>query len=814
MIKNLLVLFTILLSPYFLVAQSRGAKVKIKGQIIDADQGTPLEYATISILNNIDSSLISGGITDLDGNFSIDVKPGSFIVKIEFISYQNLYLPDLKIEKGEKLKDLGQIGLSQNAAVLEEIEVVAEKSSMQMSLDKRIFNVGKDLSSQGGSAIDVLNNVPSVQVDVEGNVNLRGNGNVRILIDGKPSGLVGNGNSDGLRNIPTDLIERIEVITNPSARYQAEGMTGIINIVLKKERRYGLNGSFDFSTGYPHNHGAAINLNYRREKVNLFVNYGLYYRRRPGESMLYQEIYNGDTTNYLDEIREFERGGWSNNIRLGTDIFLTPKSTITTSFNYRISDENNISTLTYLDYIDDYPSNLVSITHREDLEKEDEQDLQFSINYKKDFDNKKQKLTADIQYELSEETEDANQQEVKNDANDNPLGIAPLLQRSLNKENFYRLLTRIDYIHPVGEHGQFETGYQGTFRTINNDFLVEEFDDTQWNMLPGFTNEFLYQENIYGAYLIYGNKIDKISYQVGLRGEYSDVRTELKQTGEINDNPYFNLFPSAFLTYEFDSKNSIQASYSRRIQRPSFRALNPFFSFSNPRNFFSGNPDLLPEFTDSYELGYLRYLEKGSVNAAVYYRYTTGVVSRIRTLNSDGTTIFRPENLLTENAYGLEFNFNYSPYKWWQMNGDVNFFRAITDGANIEEDINSDALTWFARYNNQFTLPKLVDCQVRINYRAGQETPQGRRKSITSIDLALGRDIFRGNGTLTFSVRDLFNTRRYRYSNEGPNFFSEGLYRRQFRQFTLSLNYRLNQKKKRQRGGDRGGYPGGEGGGF
>lgn len=805
-----LVVFT----PVLLVGQIGGGvkvetdpedqRTKIVGKVVSADEGEVLEFAAVSLFTKKDSALVTGGVTNEKGEFALDAQPGLYFAKVEFISFKATVINDIDLKEGQRKLDLGVIELKSDATTLAEVEVRAEKSTMQMSLDKRVFNVGKDLANRGNSVTELLDNVPSVSVDIDGNVSLRGRDNVRILINGKPSGLIGNGDANGLRQLPANMIEKIEVITNPSARYDAEGMTGIINIVLRKENKGGLNGSFDVNTGNPHNHGAAVNLNYRQDKINLFANVGTRFRQSPGDRNLYQEFYRNDTTFILVETGDRRRGGLSTTYRFGLDYYFSPKDILTGAFSLRSSDDNNFSTLTYEDFLFNL-DNPTKVTRRTDDESEDEIDLQYSLNYKRTTNKKGEQLTIDFQYEENSEIEGSDFLEEYFSTDQSTISQPDLLQRSNNDEAVKQYLIQVDYVYPWGKEGKFETGYRGSLRHINNDYLVEEFADASWQRLDNFSNDFIYDENIHGFYVSAGNKIDRFSFLLGLRAEYSDVRTELVNTNEVNDRDYMNLFPTAHLTYDLAQNNSIQVSYSRRINRPRFHYLNPFFSYSNPRNFFGGNPNLDPEFTHSIEFGHIKYWEKASLSSSIYYRYSTGVIERIRTIDEVGNTYTIPQNLATENAYGLEVTYSINPYKWWRVNGDLNFYRSLTNGSNVGNNLSADNLSWFGRLTSMINIDKKTDFQLRVNYRAPRTTTQGKSKSMTGVDLAFSKDILQDKATVSLSVNDLFNTQLRRYTTFGDDFFSDGSYRWRRRQITLGFNYRLNQKKKRSRGGRRGG---------
>lgn len=805
--KARLILSFLVVALGFSTAAAQG---KITGKVMDSDEVTPLQYAAVSVYNRLDTSLVTGGTTDFDGNFDIPAAFGSYLLKLDFISYKSTWISGIELSDATPEIDMGTIIMASDATVLQEIEVRAEKSQMQMALDKKIFNVGKDIASTSGNAADVLDNIPSVTVDVEGNVSLRGSEGVRILVDGKTSGLVGVRGSGGLQSLGADMIEKVEVITNPSARYEAEGMTGIINIVLKKDRKQGFNGSFDLRAGAPANYGAGINLNYRRKNLNFFTNYGFRYRTGPGIGYRYQELTNDSVVNIVEQFEDRDRGGWSNSIRLGADYFLNDNNTLTASFNYRAGQDDNHSRLEYHDYLNDFPGNPTGITVRTQDELEKEPNLEYALNYKRTFKREGQELTTAVQYRESTESEDADYKETFFGTDFSPLTTPDLLQRSYNKEGEKSLLLQTDYIHPFGKEGKFEAGYRGSFRQIDNDYLVEEFADERWQTITGLSNDFNYDENIHALYAIVGNKPGRFSYQFGLRLEMSDVLTELLQTNERNHRTYTNLFPSVHFTYELSEGNNVQLSYSRRLQRPRFWDLNPFFTFSDARNIFRGNPNLNPEFTDVYEIGHIKYFNKASLSSNVYYRHTEGLIQRIQTLQQDGAdliTVRQPENLATEDAIGMEFIFSADPVKWWRMDASVNAFHSSVDGSNLNQSYVRDAFSWFGRINSRLTLWKNLDTQFRFNYRAPQQTAQGDRKSMSYIDLAFSRDVLKGKGTLTFSVNDLFNSQKYRYVNFGDNFYSEGIHQRRARRLSLNFNYRLNQNNK-QRGRGEGGREG------
>jgi ferric enterobactin receptor len=801
---TLLLLGALIFSLNGLLAQD-AEQALIRGTVLESETSEPLGFANVSVVIAGTDSLISGGTTNFEGQFEIPVPIGVYDVKINFLSYQAAIIEKVAVTDEQPTQNLGAVNLVPDAQVIDEVEVVAEKSQLQIGLDKRVFNVGQDLSRTGGSAADLLDNIPSVAVDQDGNVSLRGSQGVRILVNGRPSGLVGLGDTQGLQLMQSNMIDRVEIITNPSAKYEAEGTVGIINIILKKERREGLNGAFDVNTGIPHNHGVGVNLNLRKNFFNLFGNFGVRYRERTGGGETFQQFTRADTTFFTNLDRDNRRTDLGGRMQIGADFFLNPTNILTTSFMYRKGRDKSFNETVYRDYDDNFL--LSEITERIDEEGENEQSLEYSLNYEKKFKKEEQRLTASVRYESDNEVESSDIIEQLVNENREPIGSDPLFQRSVNDEKQSELLLQADYVHPFGKEGKIEAGFRSSFRKINNDYTVEEQNNAgEWELLTRFSNDFDYDENIHAVYGTIGNKFGRISLQGGLRAELSDIRTALRETNEVNDRSYLNLFPSVFVGYEFPADQTVQVSYSRRIRRPRFWYLNPFFSFSDNRNIRSGNPNLNPEFSDSYEITYIKYWGNTSVTGSAYYRHTTDVMDRITTVLNDSTTLSQPQNLLERDDYGLEAIVSTEIDKWWRLNGSFNFFRAITDGGDLGEEYSADTYSWTGRINSRMKLWKKLDLQLMFNYRGPENRPQGKRKALAYLDAGLSLDIFGGNGTLDLNLRDVFNSRRYRFITDIPGLYSEGNFRwRRQQSVTIGLTYRLNQQKRRGDRGDRGG---------
>ena len=371
-----------------------------------------------------------------------------------------------------------------------------------------------------------------------------------------------------------------------------------------------------------------------------------------------------------------------------------------------------------------------------------------------------------------------------------------MVEDALNDDFEKGCLFQLDYVKPIGKEGKFETGVRSSFRNMVNDYVVSEQNDAKvFVPLPGLDNVFVYDENIHGVYGILGNKGKKVDYQAGLRAEWTDVKTILEETNKVNPRNYVNLFPSAHLTFNLAKANAVQVSYSRRVRRPFYNDLSPFVTYSDSRNYFSGNPDLEPEFSNVLELGHIKFFDKGSFTSSLYYRNTKGKIDRIRSVNEEGNSVTLPQNLLSEEAFGTEFTSGYSPYNWWKLDFNFNLFYADIDGSNIKPDYKTSTYSWFARQTSRFTLSKNVDLQIRANYEAPQKTAQGERKSLYYADLSVSKDVFKGKGTLNFNVLDVFNTRRMQLISEGSNFYTRSDLQFRPRQVNLTLNYRIKQGK-------------------
>uniref|UniRef100_UPI004049F302 TonB-dependent receptor domain-containing protein n=2 Tax=Flavobacterium sp. TaxID=239 RepID=UPI004049F302 len=785
-------------------------KVTLTGTVIDELSGNPLEYATIVLQSVNKPNQVTGGVTDLEGKFELVIDAGLYNFKVEFISFKSYVLNNQNFKED---RDFGKITLSEDVAMLSGVVVRAERTSVEIKLDKKVYNVGQDLMIKGGTVSDVLDNVPSVSVDIEGNVSLRGNENVRILIDGRPSGLAALNIAEALKLIPADAIEKVEVITNPSARYDAEGGGGIINIILKKGENLGFNGVVIASTGIPDNHGLSANLNYKTRKFNIFTTTGYNLRNSPGNVLMDSRFKNADgsTRTFIDERRESERirKGLSSNA--GIELFIDDNTTWTNSVSYSNNIGDNSEDVLFYNYNPD--REFLFTRERNYTEDEDQDNLEFASNFLKKFERDGHQFMIDFSHSKN---------------NDNEYGLISdriidgtdptVFESTLDEQQSDRTLLQFDYVLPFAESSQFEFGYRAQYLESLSKYSVvsDDFGDN-----PNFNNLFQYNEKVNALYSQYGFKSGSFSYLFGLRWEDSNIDVNFLETDEFNKKKYNNFFPSAFVSYEFSESSSMSLSYSRRISRPRGRWLNPFSGITSNINIFQGNPDLDPAMTNAFDIGYLKRWQKLTFNTSMYLNVTNDVFQFVRResgefVNDIPVTIVSPINLATEYRFGYEFTLNYSPYRWWKLNGNFNFFRNETQGEfsyipfnDIEpvvQNFDNIAFSWFARLTSKVTLPGKVDWQMNGTYNAPQTNAQGRSLGVASMNLAFSKDIMKEKATISFNISDVFNSRKRIFETTLPNVDAYSEMQWRVRAFTLSFTYRFNQAKskdkQRQGGGD------------
>jgi outer membrane receptor protein involved in Fe transport len=743
----------------------------ISGKVLQKD-GPALESASVSITGQGNQPAASA-LTNPQGEFKLPIAPGTYTLKVAFIGFKEISMPNLAVTNDLVLPT---IYLEADNNLLETVNVNADKSTIEHQLDKKVFNVGKELVSKGGSASDILNNVPSVSVNTNGVVALRGNPAVRILINGKPSVLTAN---NGLEQIPAENIEKVEVITNPSARYDSEGTAGIINIVLRKNKNSGFSSSVQLLAGIPKNQGLGYNGSYKNEKFNLFTD--LRYRNQAflGNDTGFRTSYANNTVSFLDQATDRERNNRTYNIYLGADYYINDKNTLTLSYYYRNNVSTNQTGYTY-NYLDANRV-LTQILQSVFDYREPQKANQIELNYVKNFDKENQKFTANLQYDFwnDDENERITEAEVF------PGAIPTNFIKSRDIESSKDFLFQADYTLPTGGKSKIEFGAKGEIREINSEYEV--FDNAV--LVDSLNNYLHYRERIFGAYFQYAGNFKKLQYLLGVRAENANTGSD-DILGKFNiDKEYTDFFPTAHLTYSFTETVNLQLSYSRRIQRPRFWQLNPFGGIGDRRNIEVGNPDLDPMYTNSYELSTLIKWKSFTINPSVYHQFSTNLFEEQFSENADGVLISRQINTGTESRLGAELSLNYSPIKWLTLSGEMNYFTFEQKGIYRVSD-----QTFTARLNSRIK-HKGWSFQAIGNYQGARQSAQTYTDAQFVLDLGLGKDFWGEKATITLRGDNILDSRVFKGLVTGDDYTSRFHARPSGTRVYATFTYRFNRKK-------------------
>lgn len=795
--KSLFLLFA-LFSMSEMMSQNQ---LVISGKIIDKDTKQPLEYASVIFQSTTDVNYITGEITDENGDFAFEVNADVYEIKVEYMGFDAMTIPERTVNTDW---NMGTVEVSAGDEQLEDLVIAVERSPVEIKLDKRIYNVGDDNVVKGGTASDVLDNIPSVSVDSDGTVSLRGNESVRVLIDGKPSGMASN-IADALKMLSAESIEQVEVITNPSARYEAEGGAGLINIILKKGKNQGVNGNVTATVSDPFGYSVASTLNYREENFNIFANLSYRDNKTLGNSVNNSEYFdeNGNTSQFVDEYsnRERMRRGFNGNI--GFEWYLTDKLTWNNNFSWRRSHGDNPNEVIYHTF--DAQRNPDNSRVRNTAEDDMKENVDYTSEFTYKFNDEGHQLLASATVFKNYDIEDSNIRTYM-------LGTDNSLSEDITKaqESDLNHQLRLDYTLPINDNTHFEAGYLGTFNKLDTDYEVNSYNNGILEPNELFLNNLEYKENIQALYTQFGSKINRFSYMLGLRWENSKINVNQFVTNDFNEKKYNNFFPSVFLNYEFNESTNASISYSKRVRRPRGRMLNPISDYSSSISFFMGNPDLDPAFTDAFDVGFMKRWNYFTLSTSAYLNRTTDsfeFVRRINGVNDEGIpiTVMSPINLSDEYRYGMEFNFNYTPYHWLKLNGNLNLFQQQTrgdytftdfDGNEVYQNFDQDAFRWTGRLTARVNLPADIDWQTNYMYFSGGNNSQGKMLDNHNINMSLSKDFFNDRATLSFNVQDLLNSRKWRNETylETANIYREMQWRE--RTFNLSFTYRFNQSKK------------------
>ncbi|MEP2060127.1 MAG: TonB-dependent receptor [Maribacter litoralis] len=748
----------------------------ITGKIAEVNNGGPIEFATVLVGDPTNQKPIVGTTTLQDGSFTLETTASEFYIEVSFIGFTTKRFDNPTIVDGKI--NLGTVTIAEDSQQLDEVVVEGEVSQTVFKLDKRVFNVGSDLSSTGASALEVLNNVPSVNVNIEGAVSLRGSQGVQMLINGKPS-VIANEQGNALGTLTADMIERIEVITNPSAKYDAEGTSGIINIVLKKEEKKGLNGAVTLNTGVPNNHSLGLSLNRRTEKFNLFSQLGFGRRTFPSDEET--ENRNLEDGTYISSLGENDKNETFFNLILGTDYHINELNVITLSGNFAYEWEKENADAIFSTFDDS--NTLTDAFRRQELTEATNPKYSYELQYKKDFEGNEEQsflLSATGNLFAKDQTSDFN--------NTTTIGADDdTLQKSRTDFTQAEYTFKADYTHPWSEQFTLETGAQYQINDVENDFAISNFDGTDFIEDPNLTNVFEWTQKVLGIYGTTAYEGDKWGIKVGLRFEDTDVATLLQTTNVSNDKNYNNLFPSGHTSYKINDDLSLQAGYSKRIFRPRLWDLNPFFNIRNNFSISTGNADLQPEFTDSFEVTSIYKLGKVSMNLGVFYRHTEDVVEDIVEFE-DNVSISRPENVGISNTTGLEFNAKYIPANWISFTNDLNFSHFAREGDFEGSSFDFAGNQWSTRLTSKIKLPADIDLELIGNYQSGYRTLLQEISENLFMDFGARKKILKGKAIVNLSIRDVFASRISESITDQPTYYLRD-YSKRGRFVTLGISF-------------------------
>ena len=767
---------------------------KLSGVVMDSASRMPVEFANIALYNAADSSLITGGITDENGNFELkDLPDGNYYLMVQYIGYEKLTIGGIHIAPNQRRIDLGNINLGTTAIQLEEAEVVAKKSYTEYKLDRKVINVDQDISNTGASAAQVLEKSPSVRVDIEGNVTLRGSSNFMVFIDGKPSVLDGQ---EALQQIPANTIENIEIITNPSVKFDPDGTSGIININLKKNRLQGFSGIMDLTVGTGDKYAADLYLNYKTGKFNIYGGIDWNDRNFTGNSRGTRETYTTDTTSLREGMNDLLMTRFGLNFKGGIDYYVTDKTTLSVGGEYGTGGFGYANYRKVHDFTD--PASVNRYFIDDNTLNWDRNFYSYNAGINQQFKQAGHELKFFAFYSKRDGSQNQDKQETDTDKDWVPITSDPYLVRSTEEGPSDNLRLELDYVKPVFDNAKFEAGYHYRLDYDDESSYLDYYDYTvsDWVTDEEFSKQSIFERSIHAMYGIFNHEVLGFQYQVGLRGEYTYRSTKVN-TGENALLDRFDYFPSVHISKSLNEVNQLMASYSRRIDRPRGYYLEPFVMYIDESTRRMGNPNLLPEYTDSYELGYLRAFGAGSVSIEGYYRNTTDKITRITQYDQEsGYFINTFENLNEEKFLGVESSFIYDITKWFNLNLSGNYYYYRLDDLTGEDAKYRSSNNWDARVVTAFKFPTNTAFQINFAYNSPSITAQGRTEGVYFIDLTLRQEFFKRALGVTLKLADVFATNISESWSYGTNFTTYEYRQREPRVFTVTLSYRINNFKK------------------
>ena len=786
----ILIILVLIISPTLiaqLVSADETNNHVITGGVQDRSSKQAIEFATIQLLRTADSAVIATTVSDRKGKFVLDkVANGNYVLRYSFIGYEKVIMP---VTVNQKRENVGTVEIGMLSKEMSEVTVTSRKSLLNTSIDRKIYNVTQDIMAQSGSASDILKNIPSIEVDIEGQVSLRGSPDVMILINGRPSPLMGKSRAEVLQQLPANSIERIEVITNPSARYKPDGTSGIINIVLKKSIKGGWNGSVVANAGNNDRYNGGVNLNYKPGKLNIFGNFNIRRDNRIRLNNIDRQYPDsaGKIESFYTEDGKSPARPLSNIVTLGADYTLNEHNTagISGNYHYRKQIKNDVVQKFFYDKNHLLTSHYNRLRYDPEFEKEKDATAYWQHNFPKED----HELRVELNVSASDEAEDNHY------TNKYYFPALPSsFDNTLIQQGDHQQQLTIDYSNPLSEDSKLEAGYDGSFNQIDMNFYGEYYDTAQKKFLKDIikSNRFRYNESIHAGYATYQHSYEKFGYEAGLRVEQAFIKGTLVTKDSAINNQYFKIYPTLHFSYKL-KKGEVQLNYSKRVHRPEGDDLNPFPEYQDPYNLRAGNPKLLPEIIHSIEFGYKWQNEKFSFVPSIYYRYKQNGFTTVITRLNDSVLLTTQQNLSNDKSTGLELIFSAKAGKFLSSNLSSNFFYNQIDASDLGYSNKKSIISMSLNFNSTATITKTTMMQVSCNYRSARLTPQGKVFGSFVLNAGMRQDLFKKKVSLTLTASDILNTLKQKTELDTPYLKQVAVSTRDARIIYLGISYRFGK---------------------
>lgn len=798
-----------------LAQPGRGPQGSVRGTVADSASGRALSGATVALWNAADSNLVTGAIVERDGGFAITgLMPGNYYAKITYVGYTPRLIGGITIEPGKPVADLGRVILISDVARQEEVTVTAERDFMSVGIDRTIYKTGDLAVASGGNATDVLRNIPTVEVDANGRVSLRGNQNVAIQLNGRPLILQGDALTNFLRSLPAESLERVEVVTNPSAKYDPEGMGGIINIVLDQQTSRGLSGGFNGTASSNRYYGAGFNLSYGDGPWNVFGSYSYSHYGSKSQSDRLRRSYINNPPLVINQTTD-EKGNYPGHSLNASVDYSVGASTFSLSAIASINGGKGTTMIRTSEQ--NLNGDILRRYERSASERRNVMPMDYRAGYKLVMDPGKHELTAEARWnqQLSDIPVDYRHSNLPLDITSGD--TVPQLQRSEEDHTVSNYALQVDYVRPLWDGSTLETGYLGEADRTKGDYTLSTFDNGGGVFVrePLWDNNYDYQRQTHAVYGTLGQEFGDFTAQVGVRVEQAFSDFTAHTIAQSFENDYLSVFPSAFLNYKASDALQFKASYSRRIQRPWIESLNPTLNFVDPTFRFSGNPYLKPEYTNSYEFTAVWFGEKSSLTLTPFYRHSTDLIRRYDITDTNGVSTVTFLNFDENKSYGADLIGSLRVGDWMNSFASASVYKTVTDAGNVEDELGSEGVIWMLRGNASFVLMQGLNLQVSYFYRAPMNIENGEIGPYSQFDIALQQQVFGDRGRIGIRASDPFKWAGFSVVRDEPRFYQEFDQTWNSHGFYLTFSYNFGAQDRMQRR-NRGAQPpsGGGGGGM